>query len=129
MRRSDERRYNFRVLFVLIARDQLLHAIRLAHGPWFAEEPPVHARKKSLPLAQFRCEKGHALNVSGIIQSPGINESERRSTHQIEELLLGSGIIADNVNVADTVSVKPRLVEHFPPHVLESANHARTGKA
>src|SRR5215510_992631 len=50
----------------LVPCDEFLHTIRFAHGPRFAQQPPVHSRKITLALAQFGGKQGHALDEARV---------------------------------------------------------------
>src|SRR5262245_2418180 len=101
-----------------IPGDQMPDSIHLAHGPWLAEQSPVHTREITLALSEFRREQCHAFDEARVVEPARIDESERRALHQFEEVPLGRVMVADQVYVAEP-AVELRLIKHFPPDVLE----------
>ena len=99
-------------------------ALPTVHGS--PRKSPVHAREIALALAQFGGKQGHALDKARVVEPPGINEPKTAIIHQLVKLPLRRTIVADDINIAHDAAVELRLIEHFPPHVLERAYNART---
>src|SRR5262245_55253606 len=68
--------------------DELLYAVLLSDGPWFAEQSIIHAGQVAEPLAHFAAQQRHALDSTGVAELASIDKAEWHPLDERQEFPL-----------------------------------------